>query len=56
MKVYKKPEVLNHQTIMFETAQSWNRGKGNRDHKGNGNGGKNYPHPPYTGPRPKPWF
>jgi hypothetical protein len=55
-KVYVPPKVLSHQPFKFETAQSWNKGHGNRDHPGKGNGGINYPHPPYDGPRPKPWF
>lgn len=46
-----RPMVLSHQTVRFETAQSWNKGHGNLDHPGNGNGGVNYPNPPYTGPR-----
>lgn len=49
-KVYESPMVLNHQPILFETAQSWNRGQGNLDHPGTGNDGINYPLPPYTGP------
>ncbi|WGG45881.1 hypothetical protein [Rossellomorea sp. DA94] len=53
--IYTKPEVLAHQPIQFETAQSWNKGHGNLDHPGNGNGGTHYPNDPYTGPRPKPW-
>jgi hypothetical protein len=52
---HAKPKVLAHQPIMFETAQSWNKGHGNLDHPGNGNGGIHYPNEPYTGPRPKPW-
>ncbi|WP_066067706.1 hypothetical protein [Neobacillus soli] len=51
-KVYSRPIVLSHQPIQFETAQSWNKGHGNLDHPGKGNGGINYPNPPYTGPRP----
>ncbi|MBO0962179.1 hypothetical protein J1P26_20945 [Neobacillus sp. MM2021_6] len=42
-KVYAKPIVLSHQPIRFETAQSWNPGKGNHDHPGTGNGGINFP-------------
>jgi|GEM_PF-4961716 len=45
-----KPMVLSHSEVRFETAQSWNRGRGNLDHPGKGNGGINYPLPPYTGP------
>lgn len=44
-----RPMVLSHQSIRFETAQSYNKGQGNRDHPGNGNGGKNYPNTPFTG-------
>lgn len=54
--LYTRPMVLSHQPIQFETAQSWNKGKGNRKHHGKGNHGKNYPHKPYTGRRPKDWF
>ncbi len=39
----KRPLVLDHQPIRFETAQSWNPGKGNQDHPGHGNGGVNFP-------------
>jgi len=46
-----RPLVLEHQAIRFETAQSWNKGRGNLDHPGKGNGGINYPNDPYTGPR-----
>jgi hypothetical protein len=49
-KTNNKPEVLSHQQIVFETAQSWNKGKGNLNHPGTGNGGVNYPNDPYTGP------
>lgn len=49
---YDRPLVLNHQQIKFETAQSWNKGHGNVNHPGTGNGGINYPNDPYTGPRP----
>jgi hypothetical protein len=48
---YKRPEVLSHQPVRFETAQSWNKGHGNRDHPGTGNGGIHYPHEPYPGPQ-----
>jgi hypothetical protein len=48
---YQKPEVLSHQSVRFETAQSWNKGKGNLEHPGTGNGGIHYPNDPYTGPR-----
>jgi hypothetical protein len=37
------PLVLGHHQIKFETAQSWNPGKGNRDHYGTGNDGTNWP-------------
>lgn len=39
----KRPLVLDHQPIKFETAQSWNPGQGNQDHPGKGNGGVNFP-------------
>lgn len=39
----KRPMVMDHQPIKFETAQSWNSGKGNLDHSGTGNGGVNFP-------------
>ncbi|MCM3412458.1 hypothetical protein [Metabacillus litoralis] len=45
-----RPLVLDHQAIRFETAQSWNKGRGNLNHPGTGNGGVNYPNDPYTGP------
>jgi hypothetical protein len=38
-----QPLVLSHQPIKFETAQSWNPGKGNLDHPGTGNDGVNWP-------------
>ncbi|MFZ7826127.1 hypothetical protein ACO1DI_24335, partial [Priestia sp. 40] len=44
-------EVLNHSLIRFETAQSWNPGKGNLDHPGKGNNGSNWPS---TNPNPTP--
>ncbi len=50
-KTYSAPEVLNHQLIRFETAQSWNPGKGNLDHPGKGNNGSNWPS---TNPNPTP--
>jgi hypothetical protein len=40
---YECPKVLSHQPIRFETAQSWNPGKGNLDHSGTGNDGANWP-------------
>ncbi|KEZ54469.1 MULTISPECIES: hypothetical protein [Metabacillus] len=51
MSTSNRPMVVSHQPIVFETAQSWNKGHGNLDHPGKGNGGVNYPNPPYTGPR-----
>lgn len=48
---YEAPAVISHQPIRFETAQSWNRGRGNLVHPGKGNGGIHYPNDPYTGPR-----
>ncbi|MBX4160881.1 MULTISPECIES: hypothetical protein [Priestia] len=39
----KRPMVMDHQPIRFETAQSWNPGQGNQDHPGHGNGGVNFP-------------
>jgi hypothetical protein len=50
-KVYTRPIVLSHQLIRFETAQSWNPGKGKHDHKGTGNDGINFPP---TNPNPQP--
>ncbi|MDR6878674.1 hypothetical protein [Bacillus sp. 3255] len=49
-KPYARPMVLSQQPVRFETAQSWNKGRGNLDHPGKGNDGINYPNPPYTGP------
>lgn len=49
-KMYTRPAVLSDQPVRFETAQSWNKGKGNLEHPGTGNDGINYPLPPYTGP------
>lgn len=40
---FEIPKVMTHQAIRFETAQSWNPGRGNRDHPGTGNGGSNFP-------------
>lgn len=51
-KVYSPPIILHHQSVQFETAHSWNKGHGNVEHHGNGNGGIHYPNDPYTGPRP----
>lgn len=51
-----RPMVLSHRPVVFETAQSWNQGHGNRDHTGTGNDGINYPLDPYTGERPKDSF
>lgn len=42
-KLYSTPIVLDHQPVKFETAQSWNPGRGNQDHPGHGNGGVNFP-------------
>ncbi|MZQ83670.1 hypothetical protein GQF01_16275 [Paenibacillus sp. 5J-6] len=50
-KVYTRPMVLSQQPVRFETAQSWNKGHGNQNHPGKGNGGINYPNPPYNGPQ-----
>ncbi|WP_338789140.1 hypothetical protein [Metabacillus sp. FJAT-53654] len=38
-----RPMVLEHQAIRFETAQSWNPGRGNLNHPGTGNDGVNWP-------------
>ena len=51
MKVMEKPLVKSHQHIQFETAQSWNPGKGNLDHPGKGNNGVNWPE---SNPNPTP--
>jgi hypothetical protein len=40
-KVYKRPIVLRHQPIQFETRHSWNPGKGNNPDS-DGNGGINF--------------
>jgi len=48
---YQAPQVLEHREIRFETAQSWNRGRGNRDHPGTGNDGILYPLEPWPGPQ-----
>jgi hypothetical protein len=40
---YQRPQVLSHQHVRFETAQSWNPGKGNLNHPGTGNDGVNWP-------------
>jgi hypothetical protein len=40
---YQRPEVLSHQPVRFETAQSWNPGRGNLNHPGTGNDGVNWP-------------
>lgn len=50
LKTMDCPKVLSHQPVRFETAHSWNKGKGQLGAK-NGNGGSHYPNPPYTGPR-----
>jgi hypothetical protein len=42
-KVYKKPMVLSHQPIRFETAQCTNPGRGNLNHPGIGLGQPNFP-------------
>lgn len=45
-KVYTRPLVISHQPIRFETAHSWNKGVGNKNPSGDGNGGINYPNEP----------
>ncbi|WP_309121671.1 hypothetical protein [Paenibacillus sp.] len=40
---FQPPKVISHQPIQFETAQSWNPGKGNLNHPGTGNNGSNFP-------------
>lgn len=47
-KLYTRPMVLSQQPVRFETAQSWNKGHGNLNHPGTGNG-INYPNSSYTG-------
>ena len=45
MNNYKKPEidaVCEMKAEAVFAAQSWNNGKGNTEHNGNGNGGSNY--------------
>lgn len=55
------PLVLSHQPIKFETAHSWNKGRGNKNPKGDGDHGNHYPNEPRPGkpgPGPfpdKPW-
>jgi hypothetical protein len=46
---YERPMILSHVPFKFETAQSWNPGKGNLNHPGKGNGGINFPS---TNPNP----
>jgi hypothetical protein len=50
-KAYSPPVVLSHQPIRFESAQSWNPGKGNHDHPGTGNDGIKFP-PGNPNPQP----
>lgn len=50
-KVYNRPLILSHQPICFETAQSWNPGKGKHNHPGKGNHGIHFPP---TNPNPQP--
>ncbi|MFC0216443.1 hypothetical protein ACFFK0_29020 [Paenibacillus chartarius] len=50
--MYSSPMVLHHQPIRFETAQSWNKGQGNKDHPGKGNGGVYYPNDPRPSKKP----
>ncbi len=49
-ETYERPMVLSHQKIQFETAHSWNKGKGQLGAK-DGNCGIHYKNPPYTGTR-----
>ncbi|TVY05619.1 hypothetical protein [Paenibacillus cremeus] len=51
-KAYSRPVVLKHQPLRFETAQSWNKGVGNKNPSSNGNGGVNYPNDPRPGKKP----
>jgi hypothetical protein len=46
-ETYKKPEVLNHQPIKFETSQSWNKGRGPVSGDNGNSNGQHYPHDPY---------
>ncbi|TWD98889.1 hypothetical protein FB550_108144 [Neobacillus bataviensis] len=50
-KVYKKPVVLSHQPLQFETRHSWNPGTGNNPDS-DGNGGIKFP--VETNPNPQP--
>ena len=48
---YATPVIMSLLVEKASAAQSWNKGKGNQDHPGTGNGGINYPQPPQP-PRP----
>jgi hypothetical protein len=50
-KVYRKPVVLSHQPIQFETSHSWNPGVGNSPDS-NGNSGINFPVESNPNPQP----
>ena len=50
-KVYRKPVVVSHQPIQFETAHCWNPGCGT-DGKQNGNNGINFPNGKNPNPTP----
>ncbi|MEX2461058.1 MAG: hypothetical protein WD469_07105 [Paenibacillaceae bacterium] len=43
---YTRPLVVSHQPVRFETAHSWNRGVGNKNPGGDGDGGIQYPNDP----------
>ena len=46
MNTYTRPLVVSHQPVRFETAHSWNKGVGNKNPSGDGNGGISYPNDP----------
>ncbi|WP_318505162.1 hypothetical protein [Bacillus sp. T3] len=47
-KVYERPLVLSHQSIAFETSQSWNQGHGPVSNDPGDSNGESYPLEPYT--------
>lgn len=50
-KIYRKPAVLSHQPIQFETRHSWNPGKG-KSPGSDGNGGIHFPKGSNPNPQP----
>ncbi|MEH7440347.1 hypothetical protein V7182_23135 [Neobacillus drentensis] len=53
-KGYKRPEVLSHQLIHFETSQSWNEGHGPISGDYGNSDGRNYPNDAYDPKKPRP--